>query len=263
MFERFSESARRVLFFARYEVTQHGGTAIEPEHILLGVLRNKAATILRFARPRTSAEALRRRLADAVDVGEQVATSVEIPFSANTKKLLETTPGEADRLENKWIVSEHLVIGVLTATEGTAALALRDAGVDPEAVREYLRTNPIPDDSPRAVDSQMVAFASPRSPSVCRQWKGVVKAARAEDYLAHLRHETIPALAHIEGFLTYSVMRRDVEDGIEFQVLTMWRSLEAIEAFAGADVTRAVVPPAAQALMVRYDDRAIHYQVVL
>lgn len=107
----------------------------------------------------------------------------------------------------------------------------------------------------------MVAFAS-RSSNVCRQWTGVVKPGKAEDYLVHLRNETIPALAHIEGFLTCAVMRRDVEDGTEFQVLTIWRSLDAIEAFAGEDVTRAVVPPAAQALMVRYDDRAVHYDIV-
>jgi ATP-dependent Clp protease ATP-binding subunit ClpC len=39
MFERYTEKARRVVFFARYEAGQFGSQAIEPEHILLGLLR--------------------------------------------------------------------------------------------------------------------------------------------------------------------------------------------------------------------------------
>jgi hypothetical protein len=62
--------------------------------------------------------------------------------------------------------------------------------------------------------------------------------------------------------LGVSICRRSVEDGVEFQVTTIWRSLEEIRSFAGEDVTRAVVPPAAQAMMVRYDDRAVHYEIV-
>jgi hypothetical protein len=45
-------------------------------------------------------------------------------------------------------------------------------------------------------------------------------------------------------------------------VTTYWQSLDAIEAFAGDDVTHAVVPPSAQALMVRYDERSVHYDLV-
>ena len=62
--------------------------------------------------------------------------------------------------------------------------------------------------------------------------------------------------------MTLTIARREVEDGTEFQVVTLWRSLEDIKTFAGDDVTRAVVPPAAQALMVRCDDRAVHYEIV-
>ena len=95
-----------------------------------------------------------------------------------------------------------------------------------------------------------------------RQWTGIVKSARADEYVAHLQRETFPAIARIDGFVSASIMKRQVDEGTEFQVVSVWRSLDAIKAFAGEDVTRAVVPPAAQALMVRYDDRAIHYDIV-
>jgi heme-degrading monooxygenase HmoA len=98
---------------------------------------------------------------------------------------------------------------------------------------------------------------------VIRQWKGVVKPGRDGDYLRHLHQETLPSLQRLAGFVSATVLRRDVEDGTEFEVMTAWRSLDSIEAFAGNDVTIAVVPAAAQAMMVRYDDRAVHYTVVL
>ena len=62
------------------------------------------------------------------------------------------------------------------------------------------------------------------------------------------------------GAVCVDVVIRAVE---EFEVVTIWRAVAAIELFAGADVTRAVVPPAVQALMVRYDERAVHFEVVL
>lgn len=97
---------------------------------------------------------------------------------------------------------------------------------------------------------------------LARQWKGVVKPDLAVDYIRHLQTETLPGLRRLKGFAGASVMQRRVEDGTEFQVTTYWHSLDAIRAFAGDDVTRAVVPPAAQALMVRFDDRAVHYDIV-
>ena len=58
-----------------------------------------------------------------------------------------------------------------------------------------------------------------------------------------------------------SVWRRDVGAVVEFVVATRWSSLAAIEAFAGADMDRAVVEPAARAALTRFDDRATHYDV--
>jgi heme-degrading monooxygenase HmoA len=97
---------------------------------------------------------------------------------------------------------------------------------------------------------------------ISRQWKGVARREEADHYVAHLRSETFPLLAALPGFVRASVLRRDVAGGIEFQVVTVWESLRAIEAFAGADPEAAVVPAAAQAMMVEFDRRATHYEVV-
>ena len=96
---------------------------------------------------------------------------------------------------------------------------------------------------------------------IARHWRGLVKSDRAADYEMHLRNETFPALEKIHGFLGADVLKRTVERGIEFLVITRWKSIQSIEQFAGVDSEAAVVPPKAQAMMIDYDQRARHYEV--
>ena len=89
MFERYTERARRVLFFARYEATQLGSTSIETEHLLLGLIREgKGLTSRIFARSHLSLESIRKEIEGRTVFREKVSTSVEIPFSAETKRVL-------------------------------------------------------------------------------------------------------------------------------------------------------------------------------
>lgn len=96
---------------------------------------------------------------------------------------------------------------------------------------------------------------------IARQWRGLVYAERAEDYVKHLRTETFPALGKIPGFVEASILRRPLATGVEFLVITRWASLEAIHDFAGSDSEVAVVPAKAAALMIEYDRRARHFEV--
>jgi len=260
MFERYNENARRTLFFSRYEASQMGGLMIEPEHIVLGVLRDSPDVILRFADPGAAAETIRARLESWFTAAKPIPTSVEIPFSESGKAALRQSAVEADALGNKTIRPEHLILAVLVQTSGPGARALQDAGVVPDAIRAYLRG--VPDDPQERPAFERVMSVHRSPAGVARQWKGVVKPGMEGEYIRHLRGETLPALRQLAGFDTVTIMRRDVEGGVEFQVTTYWRSLDAIKAFAGDDITRAVVPPAARALMVRYDERAMHYDIV-
>ena len=100
MFERYTERARRVLFFARYEASQLGSISIETEHLLLGLIREgKGLTSRIFARSHLSLENIRKEIEGRTVFREKVSTSVEIPFSAETKRVLQFAAEEADRLE--------------------------------------------------------------------------------------------------------------------------------------------------------------------
>jgi heme-degrading monooxygenase HmoA len=96
---------------------------------------------------------------------------------------------------------------------------------------------------------------------IARHWKGIAKREQADNYIAHLKRDTFPKLASLSGFVRASILRREVASGIEFQVVSVWESTEAIQAFAGADAEAAVVPAVAQAMMVEFDRRATHYEI--
>src|SRR4051812_28443950 len=71
---------------------------------------------------------------------------------------------------------------------------------------------------------------------ISRHWKGIVKPRLAERYLEHLKTHTIPELAAIPGFISVSILKREVAGGTEFQVVTRWASLDSIRGFAGEDI---------------------------
>jgi len=137
MFERYTERARRVLFFARYEASQLGNTSIETEHLLLGLIREgKGLTSLIFGRSHVSLEDVRRELESRNVFREKLATSVEIPFSAGTTRVLHYAAEEAERLLHNYIGTEHLLLGILREERSVAASILMEKGMRLNSVRE-------------------------------------------------------------------------------------------------------------------------------
>jgi heme-degrading monooxygenase HmoA len=98
---------------------------------------------------------------------------------------------------------------------------------------------------------------------IARVWHGIALPGRTDDYLAHLQHTVFPELSRIEGYQGAYVLRRDLEEGVEITVQTLWTSMDAIRQFAGETVTTAVVADAAQPLFRSYDATVTHFQVVL
>ena len=137
MFERYTERARRVLFFARYEASQLGSVSIETEHLLLGLIREgKGLTSRIFARSHLSLENIRKEIEGRTVFREKVSTSVEIPFSAETKRVLQFAAEEADRLLHNYIGTEHLLLGILREERSVAASILMEKGMRLNTVRD-------------------------------------------------------------------------------------------------------------------------------
>jgi hypothetical protein len=137
MFERYTEKARRVIFFSRYEASHYGAHYIETEHLLLGLLR-EAKGILRWA-PKINAETIRKKIDDATIKNPSTSTSVDMPLSKECKRVLDFAKNEAERLAHKHIGTEHLFLGLLDVEDCLAAQLLREGGADPDGMREELR----------------------------------------------------------------------------------------------------------------------------
>ena len=98
---------------------------------------------------------------------------------------------------------------------------------------------------------------------IARHWRALVKTARAHEYVVHLQKQTFPQLHKLSGFIGATILRRDQSEGVEFVIITQWRSAEDIRAFAeGPDVEAAVVPAEAREMMLEYDSHARHYRVI-
>ena len=88
MFERYTERARRVIFFSRYEASQFGSTAIETEHLLLGLIREDKNLTNRFLRDSSSIENIRKEVEGRTAIREKVSTSIDLPLSNECKRIL-------------------------------------------------------------------------------------------------------------------------------------------------------------------------------
>jgi len=137
MFERYTEKARRVIFFARYEASQFGAPAIEPEHLLLGLMREDKTLTARFLqRAQTSLENIRKEIEGRAPLREKISTSVELPLAPETKRVLAYAHEESDRLQHRHIGTEHLLLGLLREERSMAAEILYERGLRLNAVRE-------------------------------------------------------------------------------------------------------------------------------
>ena len=98
-----------------------------------------------------------------------------------------------------------------------------------------------------------------------RTWSATATSAGAGDYSRYFAGTLLPQLRELPGFAGAYLLRRDlVEDGtVELTAHTFWDSPEAIRAFAGDDITVAIVEPEAQAMLLTFDRTAAHRSVVV
>jgi hypothetical protein len=139
MFERYTEKARRTIFFARYEASQFGSLYIETEYLLLGLLREDKALANRFLRSHTTVESIRKQIERHTAPREKVSTSVDLPLSHASKRVLAYGHEESERLNHKHIGTDHLLLGLLREEECFAAQLLREQGLTLDSVREQVQ----------------------------------------------------------------------------------------------------------------------------
>lgn len=135
MFERYTEGARRTIFFARYEASNFGSPTIDTEHLLLGLLREDKALVRRTllnVEPETALERVASRLKPGT---QKVSTSVDLPLSEDAKRALKYSADEADRMNHRHIGTAHLLLGLATDKQFSSAVFLSQLGAGLESLR--------------------------------------------------------------------------------------------------------------------------------
>lgn len=100
--------------------------------------------------------------------------------------------------------------------------------------------------------------------AIKRIWHGWTTPENADAYVKLLREVVIPGIEakQIPGYTGFEVLRKDIEEEIEFITIITFQSLENVIAFQGEDYTRSYVPDEAQKVLKRWDERASHYEVL-
>ena len=98
---------------------------------------------------------------------------------------------------------------------------------------------------------------------IIRIWTARSTAANAIKYREHFETHVLPALRVLKGYLQAELLSRASSEGVEIVVTTRWESLEAIRAFAGDDLEKAVVADEAKLLFTDWDRRVQHYEVLV
>jgi hypothetical protein len=117
MFERYTEKARRVVFFARYEASGYGSPFIETEHLLLGLTHEDQPLLRMFLGDRD----IRSEIEQHITRRERFSTSVEIPLTMECRKALNLASDEAQRLAQRRVDTQHVLLGIMGVRGSLAA----------------------------------------------------------------------------------------------------------------------------------------------
>lgn len=152
MFDQFTDRARRALMLANQEAQRLGHDHIGTEHLLLGMLKEGGGV---------GAVVLKNRSIDLTKARQAVERDThppsrqplptQLPQSERYKRVLETAVAESTRLASPYVGTEHLLLGLLSLNDGTAARVLKDLGLKSDDVRQeiisLLASNPQSRDS--------------------------------------------------------------------------------------------------------------------
>ncbi len=217
MFERYTEKARRVIFFARYEASQLGGGYIETEHILLGALRENK--VIHAYLPPDGISEIRARIGAHSARDPKLATSVDLPLSEESKRVLTYAAEEAAQLGHKYIGSEHLFLGLLREDGSYAAQILRGYGIELAKVRTDLADS-VPAQSMPQGEGEVVVIHESKFPATYVQ----LLAAKLKKFLWQERrwHPADVVMRLEDGLLSFDLSLAADQSRFELKKRYWW-----------------------------------------
>ncbi len=156
MWQRFTERARRVVFFAQEEAGRLGENYVSTEHLLLGLVRENDSVAARILdRMGVSMGRIRSEIERQVTRGDG-RLGQDMQLTPRAKRVIDLAYDEARNLNNNYIGTEHLLLGLIREGEGLAGRVLQKLGVDLERTRREVMS---------LQDGETTAIASTRTRS--------------------------------------------------------------------------------------------------
>jgi hypothetical protein len=138
-FDDFSQESRLVLIYARGAVSESGGAALTPDHLLLGILRGAPDVIGHVLRSSDSTDVLAQQVLATMGTHVRIHESVEIPIAPEVEHILVNALGKARATTSKIVRPEHILLALLEISHTKAMDVLRIHGITEEIVAASLR----------------------------------------------------------------------------------------------------------------------------
>ena len=140
MWQRFTERARRVVFFAQEEANNLGGNHVSTEHLLLGMTRENDSVAARIlVSMGISLSRIRLEIERQVARGDTPPrVGQDMMLTPRAKRVIDLAYDEARQLSNKYIGTEHLLLGLLREGDGLAGRVLAKLGVELDRTRREI-----------------------------------------------------------------------------------------------------------------------------
>lgn len=97
---------------------------------------------------------------------------------------------------------------------------------------------------------------------IARSWRGSTRVEDRKRYLGYLNDTGLLDYGRSPGNVGFLVLSRTVGHLAEFTILSFWESSEAIESFAGPDISEAKFYPEDRVWLVEFDEFVVHYEVL-
>ncbi|MBC8059668.1 MAG: ATP-dependent Clp protease ATP-binding subunit [Clostridiaceae bacterium] len=139
MFDKFTERAQKVLFYAQEDAQLFKHGYVGTEHILLGILKEQDGIAEKCLKDMAvSLEDVRGLIEEYEGMGDIELSKNEIPITPRTKRILEDSLSEARTLNHNYISPEHILLALIKQSEGVAFTILSNLGVDFDKLRKEL-----------------------------------------------------------------------------------------------------------------------------
>jgi tetratricopeptide (TPR) repeat protein len=145
IFERYTEKARRTIVLAKHEADGFGSLEVGAEHILLALLRDPA--LISSTMETVSEPEIRASIGAYIPLREPNPLPHDLPLSAEARKALVLATEEADKLGQRYVQNEHVLLALVQSESSYAARLLKEKGVSPEKLRPHIKTLPQPKDA--------------------------------------------------------------------------------------------------------------------